>query len=390
MLNLLRKEWIDIKRDKKLVLGSVVLPLLLLPLIGIIIFAATVSQPPTVDIINNSPLNEPYVINLEKYIKSNGGIVYTNSSVPSDVQIIFPKGFYENITSINRTAVVYISYVISSSSNALSLVENGLYNILYNVSIHRIQYLANRSDINISPSIVRDPIVVSLLYKLPTGGKASASENQFAQLARIVAIILFPASTPVIFFVTDSIMGEKERRTLESLLASPISARSFLGSKLAISMLLGIISSIGDLAGLVIFSLFAPYIVGESVTFSLTFAGIIIAVYMVMILLTASLSMFILLILGGSVRNIQIVNFIITTFGMLASFSSLFLNFGDLSFPLVSILGIPYVQLVASIMFYVFGLIQESIFSLLGTLGVAILLLLLSSKFLDSERLLLK
>jgi len=67
------------------------------------------------------------------------------------------------------------------------------------------------SHTEVSPSIIRDPLEIALLYKLPTGKPTSYQQSQFSQLARIVAIILFPAATPVIFFVTDSIMGEKER-----------------------------------------------------------------------------------------------------------------------------------------------------------------------------------
>ncbi|BDC18117.1 ABC transporter permease [Acidianus sp. HS-5] len=390
ILDLIKKEWTDVKRDKKLVLGSVLLPLILLPLIGIILFAAVVSQPPIIDIINENYNNTKYVKELCSYIQSNHGIVYINSTKPADVEVIFPSCFYENISNVNRTAIVYISYVISSRSSALQLVENGLYDILYNTSIQRIEYLENVSHTKVSPSTIRDPIEVALLYKLPTGKQASYQESQFSQLARIVAIILFPAATPVIFFVSDSIMGEKERKTLESLLASPISSRDFIFSKLVISMVLGLISSIGDLIGLIAFSLFAPYIIGESISFSATFTVLVIIVYLTMILLTASMSIIVLLLLGGSSRNVQIINFVITSFGMIASFSSLFLNFGDLSYPLSLILGIPYVQLVASVMFYVFGLIQESIFSILATLLVSVFLLLLASRFLDSERLLLK
>lgn len=390
ILDILRKEWLDIKRDKKLILGSVLLPLILLPLVGIILFAAAVSQPPTIDIINQNVNNSKYVIQLSNYIRSNGGIVYINSSQPADIQIIFPYDFYQNLTSLNRTAIVYISYIISSRSDALSLVENGLYQILYNASLNRVNEIEKLAKVNISPSVIRDPLEVELLYKLPTGKATSQSQSQFSQLARVLTILLFPAATPVIYFVTDSIMGEKERRTLESLLASPISSRTFIFSKLVISLILGLISSIGDLVGLVLFSLFSPYIVGQGFRLDFQFTGLVILVYLLMILLTASMSIAILVLLGGSSRNVQIINFIITSFGMIASFSSLFINFANLTYPLSLIMGIPYVQLVASLLLYVFGLLQESIFSLSITFLVSILLLLLSSRFLDSERLLLK
>ncbi|WP_246253093.1 ABC transporter permease [Acidianus brierleyi] len=283
-----------------------------------------------------------------------------------------------------------ITYVISSNSRAFDLVENGLYNILYNVSIYRIHEIENISHVNVPPQKIREPVEMYLQYIQPTGKHVTSAQDQFAQLARIVAIILFPASTPVIYFVTDGILGEKERKTLESLLASPVSARAFIFSKIIISMILGTISSIGDIAGLVIFSIFAPFIVGASVSFSLSFAVVVLILYLTMIFLTAALSTFVLVLVGGSSRNIQIINFLITSFGLLASFSALFVNFGNLTFPMSMILVIPYVQIVASLLLYVFGLILESIFYISGTILASILLILISSKLLDNERLLLK
>jgi len=387
----LLKEWTDVKRDRKLLLGSVLLPLVLLPLIGGILFAAAVTQPPVVEIINENVSNLKYVNYLVDYITSHGGLVYVNSSpVLPDVKVVFPSQFYYNITNINRTASVEITYLISANSQAFDLVENGLYNILYNSSLNRIEQIEKISNVSVSPQKIRDPLVVYIAYVQPTGKAVSSSENNLAQLARIVGVILFPASTPVIFFVTDGILGEKERKTLESLLASPISAKSFIASKVAISMLLGIISSIGDVAGLVVFSLFAPFIVGASVSFSLSFVALTVVLYLLMVFLTASISVLILVLIGGSSKNVQIVNFLITSFGLVASFSSLLINFGNLSFPLSTILLIPYVQIVASLLLYVFGLVQESIFYISGTIIACILLILISSRFLDSERLLLK
>ncbi|MCI2415560.1 MAG: ABC transporter permease [Candidatus Aramenus sp.] len=385
------KEWTDVKRDRKLLLGSVLLPLVLLPLIGGILFAAAVSQPPVVEIINENVSNVKYVDYLADYITSHGGVVYVNSSpVLPDVKVVFPPQFYSNITNINRTASVEITYLISANSQAFDLVDNGLYNILYNSSLSRIEQIEKISNVSVPPQKIRDPLAVYIAYVQPTGKAVSSSENNLAQLARIVAVILFPASTPVIFFVTDGILGEKERKTLESLLASPISAKSFIASKVAISILLGIISSIGDVAGLVVFSLFAPFIVGASVSFSLSFVALTVVLYLLMVFLTASISVFILVLIGGSSKNVQVVNFLITSFGLVASFSSLLINFGNLSFPLSTILLIPYVQIVASLLLYVFGLVQESIFYISGTIIACVLLILISSRFLDSERLLLK
>ncbi|MEM4372560.1 MAG: ABC transporter permease [Metallosphaera sp.] len=387
---MLRKEWIDLKRDRKILLVSILLPLFLLPLIGVIIYASVASQPPTIGIINNDTSNAPYVNELASYVRSHGGIVYINNfTIVPDVEIIFPQGFAENISNIDKVAIVREVVLISSQSNAQNIVNNGLYQILYNTSLERISFLANESHVNVSPSTIREPLVVELGYIKPTKQATSSSTDRLGQLARVISLILFPAATPVIFFLTDGILGEKERKTLESLLASPISPFQFISAKLIISMALGAISSLGDLVGLIAFSVFAPFIVGGNAGLTLTFSLSVVVAYLLMVLLTASISLVLLILIGGSQRNIQLINLVITGFGMLASFSSLVLNFSSLG-PLSFILVIPYVQIVGGLLDGVFGLTFSMIYLYLGTLTASILLIVISSRILNPERLLLK
>jgi ABC-2 type transport system permease protein len=392
LLTLLRKEWLDVKRDKKLLVGTLVLPFFILPLIGFVLYASVVSQPPIVELINNSPANSVYVNEVASYITSHGGIVVNqnDSNVTPDVILTFPKGFYSNLTSLGGKGLVYMTVQISSNTKAQDLVDNALYNVLYNVSLSRISELINDSHTNVSPVNIREPLEVVYTYITPTHHITTQARDQLVELARIIALVLFPSATPVIFFITDGITGEKERRTLESLLASPISPMDFIVSKLFISMFLGLMSSLGDLIGIFVFSLFASFIFGVSLALSSSFAILIVVIYIETVLLTAAISLILLLIFGGSTRNIQIINFLVLSFGMVASFSALFINLAQVTFPLSLIYIIPYEQLSASLLFYVFGLPGESIFYLSVTLIASILLLFLSSRIFNPERLLLK
>ncbi|BBG25244.1 ABC transporter permease [Sulfuracidifex tepidarius] len=391
-MTLLRKEWIDIKRDKKLLIGTLILPFFILPLIGVILYASVVSQPPVIELVNQSPSNSVYVDEIASYITSHGGQVInsSDSNVTPDVILTFPAGFYKNMTSLGGKGEVYMTIEISSNTKAQDLVDNALYNVLYNVSLSRISHLINASHLNVSPSNVREPLEVVYTYITPTHHVTTQARDQLVELARIIALVLFPSATPVIFFITDGITGEKERKTLESLLASPISPMEFIVSKLVVSMFLGLMSSLGDLIGISVFSLFASTIFGISLSLSASFASLIVGIYVETVLLTAAISLILLLIFGGSTRNIQIINFLVLSFGMIASFTALFINLAQVTFPLSLIYMIPYEQLSASLLFYVFGLPGESIFYLSVTLIASIVLLFISSKLFNPERLLLK
>ena len=385
----LSKELMEIRRDKKLLFSSILLPFILLPLIGIILYASVSAQPPVIAVINQNPANNPYVNIVTDYIKDNGGIVVTNST-QADVVIVFPNDFYENVSNISRQAYLDFYELISSNQNAINLADSALSKLLLNISNSRIEYLSKMAHVNVTPDSVRNPIYLVLGYRSVSGKAVSAGVSELASFARIIALILFPSATPVVFYLLEGITGERERKTLESLLATPLSIRSFIISKLAVAVVLGVFSSLGDIIGTFLFVFLSSVAFNITISLTLPFLLIIVFVYLTSIFLTGALSLIFLYIFGGSTRNIQIINFIIISFGMIASFVALFINPSQLSFPLSTIYGIPYVQLSLGLLLYVFGSLQESIFSILVTLAVSVLLILLISKFFNSERLLLK
>ncbi|MEM4085314.1 MAG: ABC transporter permease [Saccharolobus sp.] len=387
----LKKEFIDLKRDRKLVLGSIILPFILLPLIGIILYASLAVSPPIIEIVNHNESNMPYVGILSNYITKNGGIVvYNTTNVTPDVIIIFPHDFYNNVTNISRQAYLYVQVLISSNQEASNLVDNALSYFEYNIIHNRLEYIINISGLKVSPSNIISPVLIETTSITISHQVVPQSQANLSELARIIALVLFPSVTPVIFYVTEGIVGEKERRTLESLLASPISISSFIFSKVIMAIILGILSSLGDILGIFIFSSLMSFTLSISTTISLEFSLLIVAIYLLAVLLTAALSVILLIGLGGSIRNVQLINFLVLSFGLIASFSALFINVANLQFPVSSILLIPYEQLSLSLLYYVSGS-QIISYILLGiTLLISIIILLISTIMFNSERLLLK
>ena len=387
----LKKEFIDLKRDRKLVLGSIILPFILLPLIGIILYASLAVSPPIIEIVNHNESNMPYVDILSNYIKKNGGIVvYNTTNVTPDVIIIFPHDFYNNVTNISRQAYLYVQVLISSNQEASNLVDNALSYFEYNIIYNRLEYIINISGLKVSPSNIISPVLIETTSITISHQVVPQSQANLSELARIIALILFPSVTPVIFYVTEGIVGEKERRTLESLLASPISISSFIFSKVIMAIILGILSSLSDILGIFIFSSLMSFTLSISTTISLEFSLLIVAIYLLAVLLTAALSVILLIVLGGSIRNVQLINFLVLSFGLIASFSALFINVANLQFPVSLILLIPYEQLSLSLLYYVSGS-QIISYILLGiTLLISTIILLISTIMFNSERLLLK
>lgn len=71
-----------------------ILPFFILPLIGVILYASVVSQPPVIELVNQSPSNSVYVDEIASYITSHGGQVInsSDSNVTPDVILTFLQG----------------------------------------------------------------------------------------------------------------------------------------------------------------------------------------------------------------------------------------------------------------------------------------------------------
>jgi ABC-2 type transport system permease protein len=126
---MIKKEIMDLRRDRKLLLGAIILPLILLPLIGIILYASIAVSPPVIEIVNHNQSNLPYVQAVSHYITQNGGtVIYndSNASIIPDVVIIFPNDFNINASNISKQASVYVKILISSNQEASDLVNNAL------------------------------------------------------------------------------------------------------------------------------------------------------------------------------------------------------------------------------------------------------------------------
>ncbi|ADX81572.1 ABC transporter permease [Saccharolobus islandicus] len=392
---MIKKEIMDLRRDRKLLLGAIILPLILLPLIGIILYASIAVSPPVIEIVNHNQSNLPYVQAVSHYITQNGGtVIYndSNASIIPDVVIIFPNDFNINASNISKQASVYVKILISSNQEASNLVNNALGNLSYSLVYSRTEFLINSSNLQrvVNPSDILRPLLVKNYVVTITGKKVPQSQANLSEIARIITLVLFPSATPVIFYVTDGIVGEKERRTLESLLASPISINSFIFSKVIIAIILGVLSSLGDILGVVLFSSLMSFTFGLPLSLSTSFILIVVLAYLLAVLLTAALSVVLLLALGGSMRNMQVINFLILSFGLIASFSALFINVANLQSPLNLILLIPYEQLSLSLLYFVSGSTFISLSLLSGVLIVSVIILLVSSRLFNSERLLLK
>lgn len=253
-----KKEMSDLFRDRKAFLSSVVLPLILIPAIMFIIGTALSKNQQDVTSKLNIAIVGEQNTGLEQMLKADPSVniidvknarealnneeIYLYIDMPSDFQsTVDSKEGSSNIK-------IYFDNTSQKSSIALSSIENL-------ISEYSTQVVSQRlKNIGVKDSILK-PIKVE-----PMGiGANSESEAKSLQMISMLLpmFVLIYAAQGGIAAATDLGAGEKERGSLEPLLSTRASRSSILIGKLGAITVMGIMSTISGLLGVII-AFFVP------------------------------------------------------------------------------------------------------------------------------------
>jgi len=267
LLNLIVKEAKDLLRDPKVLVGMVLMPLLLFPIMGSAISISmqsaqeqaryvkicimdlderTLSQTLVEVLANNRNIT---VIPIEK--RPLDEAVAETERLNGTALIILEQGFSQNLTAMNRggvTAYALIKRLDVSESNKMSVLNS----ILRIASTAATALILEQAAPTADPSVVTNPISISYqtIYR-----EKLVSMNPSA----IIGIVISQGTTlPVIVMVififamqiaATSIAVEKEQRALETLLTLPVNRVSILGSKLIASAVIAGAGSVAYIIG---------------------------------------------------------------------------------------------------------------------------------------------
>ncbi len=183
-------------------------------------------------------------INHIKYVNMDYDDLYQkihNSETASDYTpcIIIPKNFTQvyldfNVTEGDIPPVVEL-YSLPGGIIGSSMLEAGVWSIVSEFNIVEYHKVV---------SFASSPVIFS-----KEEGAASSYGLGFVAMISIMVAVLAPAP-----FVSTSFAGEREKKTMESLLALPISRFNILLSKLLAGMALIGIFALMNIAGLFLFS----------------------------------------------------------------------------------------------------------------------------------------
>ncbi len=261
---LLKKEILDLLRDPKILIGMIVLPAVLYPVMGTAMKAsmsaagrAALQLP--VAILDLDRSKESMLI--VSAISQSGRLIEMEGSPNEAIEralnsgagalVLIPDGFRESLRSGTR-ASIEVTVFFRGGGFPMQIFSKRLEEAINSASRKLSTHLISLTS-EVDPDVVLDPLEPN--YKTVFRGETL----DVPPMAVVGAIIGQMTTTPMVAtlvlafamqIAATSMAIEKEEKTLETLLTLPTSRRNILISKLAGSALVAGLGSIGVLGGL--------------------------------------------------------------------------------------------------------------------------------------------
>jgi len=258
--NVVVKEVKEMVRDPKILIGMIIVPLLMFPLIGLAVRISMQTMEESIKAMSIGIIDQDedtYAQNLnDLFIASNLTLIKLAAAnieqAAKDVQesnitavVVIPEGFTQNITNNNQTQVhVYgvfrgtgmaetagssaVISIVTKFSEFLALQKVGNKTALLDPVTPSHKSIVKSKVVDVSPNAL-NTIVLSQYIGLPIG---------------ITVLIVFAMQ-----IAATSVASEKEEKTLETILTLPVGRFTILLGKLAGSVIVAAVGAVAYVAG---------------------------------------------------------------------------------------------------------------------------------------------
>ncbi|MCX8184757.1 MAG: ABC transporter permease subunit [Sulfolobales archaeon] len=399
LYTVLWKETREMLRDRKTLLIVVLAPIITLPFMGLaVVYLPTVQEVvvSVVDedrseaLIGNFTISSQFISHfIQDYLKHFGFTASEGEVEVAQVVLRIPAGFIANLTSYENQASVVLLKKLGSPrvDQAVSYIEALLNYLSKKVSEIKVLTLGEIAGVNLKTEAVLSPIATKTVILMPTGAPAEAEEGLKLHLSRMLALSLAFVTTPAASYIADSLIGEKERKTLEKLLSTPISRSSFIFGKSLVASFIGLVGGASNVVGGVLLFI-APTLLYSSDLVRYLSLEVMLTLFLssyTSILVSLSISLPIVL-RSPSIRAASISSTSIIGIASVMYIASLFINLDELRMPLSLILAIPYASLASAIIRVSLGESLRAVGYLAYSLFLSVAFILISTKLLDPER----
>lgn len=267
LLNIIIKEVKELVRDPKILLGMIIVPLVMFPLMGFAIQTSMESAEQSIEETSIALIDQDHGLvaeSLEDYLLlfdftiTNFNDLTINQTL-TEVQnsnitnlVMIPTGFSQNITEgKSANLIVYTPFkggggiVSSTQSSAIKSILNNFENAIINQRINEGFPGANATEI-LNPIILSEKSIVK-------GKSADVSPDVLFGLMMSQSTIMPVGMMTLLIFAMQlaatAVASEKEEKTLETLLTMPINRSMILAGKLTGSILVALVGSLAYLLG---------------------------------------------------------------------------------------------------------------------------------------------
>jgi ABC-2 type transport system permease protein len=368
LLTIIIKEVKELVRDPKILLGIIIVPLIMFPLMGFAFQMSIESVEQNIGETSIALIDQDggsVAKDLEDYLKIFNFTVTNLDDVPLDQAItqiqdsnitslvIIPSGFSQNITEGGTASLtIYTPFeggggiAASTQSSAINSVISIFENAIVDQRINEAYPEANSTEI-LNPIQLSEKSIVK-------GKSADVSPDVLFGLMMSQSIAMPVGIMMLLIFAmqlaSTAVASEKEEKTLETLLTMPINRTTILAGKLTGSIIVAIV---GALAFLIGFSYYRTSLTGMIPTGNVDLAAIgleptitayaIMGVSLFMAMLSALALAISLSVFAEDVRGAQA---LVGPLSMLFVFPMIFMMFTDITtlpFPLsIILLAIPF------------------------------------------------
>lgn len=246
----LKKELLDMFRDKKTIIMSILIPILILPIISFVIGMATNDSQKKLQNNLKVAIVDKGNSNFKSFLKSQKNIKITESTnIKQDVKngeilaaITIPQNFDENINKdMNENITLTYDNSSSDGTQASEILNSYVEKYSKTIVSKRLQKR------NIDSKILNPINVVQNTIEKKESGMEMSILNVVVPLLLIIGSVGNTVAPAL-----DLGVGEKERGTLEPLLTTKANRMSLLWGKFLAITIMGLIVSLANIAGLLI------------------------------------------------------------------------------------------------------------------------------------------
>ena len=266
LFNIVVKEVKELVRDPKILLGMVIVPLIMFPLMGFAIQTSMKTVEETTGKLALGIMDQDHqsgVENLTAFLNAlnvstvtigepdlASAITYVAESNLTGL-IVVPPGFSQNLTE-TRKALLTVYTVFRGGGIAESSSSSVISSLLQTFEASLVTQKVSQEIPSDDPSVVLDPIGMSEQSIVGGKGVNVRPEILFGVMMSqstgmpigIMMLLIFSMQ-----LAATSVASEKEEKTLETLLTMPVSRFTILAGKLTGSILVAVVGAVAYIVG---------------------------------------------------------------------------------------------------------------------------------------------